>query len=81
MRLRLDLRYLRYRDVAERLRKLAGCEPVRQGAGSHERWKNRLGYRFTVPRHAGDLSPDTVRKIIQQAGLKMGLEEFATAEV
>ncbi len=69
--------YLRYPEVAQRLRKLAGCTMVRQ-AGGHEIWQNPHGHRFPVPRHPGDLRPGTLQKIIRQAGLQLSLQEFAS---
>jgi len=74
-RRRLGLRYLRYRDVADRLRS-AGCQEIRAGSGSHVIWENPNGRRFPVPRHPGDLRRGTLAKLIKQAGLSMSVTEF-----
>jgi hypothetical protein len=78
-RLALSLRYLKYRDVAERLRRVARCEIVRQGHGSHEIWRAPNGASFPVPRHPGDLARGTLAKIIKQSGLDMSLSEFVAS--
>lgn len=78
-RLGLNLRYLRYRDVSEKLRRLGGCVVVRQGSGSHEIWKAPNGTRFPVPRHPGEFHRGLLSKIIKQAGLQMPLSQFLQA--
>jgi predicted RNA binding protein YcfA (HicA-like mRNA interferase family) len=80
-RTRLGLRYLRYRDLADRLKKLAGCQPVRQGHGSHEIWETPKGHRFPVPRHPGDFGRGLLAKIIKEAGLNLSVSEFVEARV
>ena len=80
-RTRLGFRYLRYRELAEKLKKLAGCQPVRQGNGSHEIWEAPNGQRFPVPRHPGDLGKGLLAKIIKQAGLNLSVSEFVEARV
>ena len=72
----LNLRYLRYRELREKLLTLAKCEPVRQGAGSHEIWRNPQGKTFPVPRHPGDLHRGLLASIIKQAGLQMSVSQF-----
>ena len=79
VRLNLDLRYLRYRDLRQKLIELGGCQYVREGKGGHEIWQSRQGHRFPVPRHPGDLHQGTLAKIIKQAGLTMSLSEFMAA--
>ncbi len=74
-RLRLRMRFLRYRDLARRLR-IAGAEIVGSGKGSHEKWRASDGNTFVVPRHPGDLASGTLAKIIKQAGLGMSVSEF-----
>ena len=74
-----DMRALRYREVAKKLRDLAGCEIVRDGKGSHAVWRGPNGKTFPVPRHPGDLCGGTLSKIIKQAGLEMPLSEFVRA--
>jgi len=76
-RIRTRGHHLRYRDVAERLRRLASCTEARQ-KGSHVTWRNREGHTFTVPRHPGDLKKGTLRSIIRGAGLQMTLSEFVS---
>jgi predicted RNA binding protein YcfA (HicA-like mRNA interferase family) len=78
-RLSLNLRYLRYRDLRERLIDLGECQFVREGKGGHEIWQSRHGHRFPIPRHPGDLRPGTLAKIIKEAGLDMSLSEFMAA--
>lgn len=65
---------IRARDLKKAL-KAVGCYFLRDGA-NHEVWKSKLGKRFSIPRHPGDMSNDTIRKIISQAGISMGLNEF-----
>ena len=78
-RLGLGLRFLRNRELIEKLRDLAGCEFVRHGRG-HDIWKSRAGKPFSVPRHPGDLRTGTLAKIIRQAGLNMTVQEFRAAK-
>jgi predicted RNA binding protein YcfA (HicA-like mRNA interferase family) len=79
-RTRLGLRYLRYRDLAEKLRKLAGCKFVRHG-NRHEIWETPQGHHFPVPIHPGDLGRGLLAKIIKQAGLNLSVSEFIAAKV
>ncbi len=72
----LHLRYLRYHDLAERLRRLGHCRFVRAGRGGHEIWETPNGHRFPVPRHPGDLRRGTLAKIIKEAGLSLSGSEF-----
>jgi predicted RNA binding protein YcfA (HicA-like mRNA interferase family) len=78
-RLNLNLRYLRYRDLRQKLIELGGCRYVREGKGGHEIWQSRAGHRFPVPRHPGDLRQGTLAKIIKEAGLDMSISEFMAA--
>lgn len=80
-RLKLGLRYVRYRDVSERLRRLGGCKIVREGRGSHEMWETPKGHRFPIPRHPGDFGRGLLAKIIKQAGLNLSVSEFLEARV
>ena len=60
----------RYRDVAKRLRRF-GFALDRQGAGSHEVWKNADNGRFVLlPNHPGDLAEGTLRSILKQGGIE-----------
>ncbi len=59
----------RYREIVRRL-KLFGFEFHRQGAGSHEIWRNPSTLRYTaIPNHPGDLPEGTLRAILKQAGI------------
>lgn len=78
-RLRLGTRFLRYRDVAQRLRDLAGCEETGVAEGSHVKWRAPNGRTFPVPRHPGDLRKGTLSAILKQAGLRMSISEFVAA--
>jgi predicted RNA binding protein YcfA (HicA-like mRNA interferase family) len=66
---------LKPRDVRKKLRKL-GCEKLPEG-GKHEIWRGRTGEEIEIPRHPRGLAPGTLRSIIKEAGLEMGLKEFA----
>ena len=78
-RLDLKLRYLRYRDLSDKLQRLAGCKVVREGRGSHEIWETPEGHHFPVPRHPGDFGRGLLSKIVKQAGLQMSVSEFMQA--
>ena len=80
-RLKLNLRYLTHFELRKKLRKLADCDFVRPGKGSHEIWKSPSGKKFPVPIHPRDLSVDVLRRIIKQAGLNMSVKEFIQAKV
>jgi hypothetical protein len=75
----LNLRYLRYRELQEKLKTLARCEPLRQGHGSHEIWKTPDGRKFPIPRHPGDIHRGLLASIIKQSGLQMSVTEFLAA--
>jgi predicted RNA binding protein YcfA (HicA-like mRNA interferase family) len=69
---------MRYSDIVSRLRK-AGFVFDRQAKGSHEIWYNaETGRRTTVPHHAGDIPPGTIRAIIRGTGLSV--EDFLDIE-
>jgi predicted RNA binding protein YcfA (HicA-like mRNA interferase family) len=56
-----------YRELAAILR-TNGCQPVRQGKGSHEIWHSPVNDRnFTVPRKTK--SRHTANEVLKQAGL------------
>ena len=78
---RLGERYLTYRGLEKRLRKLLGCKRLRGGKGSHERWQAPDGSRFTVPRHPGDLRKGTLAQIVRDAGWKSHISEFLRERV
>jgi len=67
------------REVKEKLKIMAGCSFHSQGA-KHEKWKNKDGKIFTLPRHVGDLGYGLLSKIIKQAGLEMGVSKFLSAK-
>jgi predicted RNA binding protein YcfA (HicA-like mRNA interferase family) len=75
----LGLRYLRRRDLIDRLKNLAGCVLVREGS-EHEVWRAADGQCFAIPRHR-DIAKGTVSKIIKQAGLNLSYEQFLQAEL
>lgn len=75
----LNLRYLRYRDLRDKLLKIARCEPIRQGKGSHEIWRSPSGHTFPVPRHPRDINDGLLSSIIKQAGLNMSVTQFRAA--
>ncbi len=59
----------KYRDVARRLRRF-GFEFDRQGAGSHEIWRqSTTGRKVTIPCHAKDMAEGTLRAILREAGI------------
>jgi predicted RNA binding protein YcfA (HicA-like mRNA interferase family) len=64
-RLPANVRYLRYREVIQKLRS-AGCRFVREGKGSHEIWETPSGERFPVPRHPGDLAHGTAQALLKR---------------
>ncbi len=67
----------KYKDVVRKLRKL-GFEFVRQGAGSHEIWRNpETKRKVTVAFHAGDMPEGTLRKILREGGIDV--DEFLNA--
>ena len=76
----LGLRYIGYRQLSKRLRKLAGCRPVGHGS-NHEIWEDRNGAKFPVPRHPRDLATGTLRTIIREAGLDLSISEFVSTKV
>ncbi|MGO9485515.1 MAG: type II toxin-antitoxin system HicA family toxin [Rhodomicrobium sp.] len=48
----------------------SGFEFHRQGAGSHEIWRNPSTLRYTaIPNHPGNLPEGTLRAILKQAGI------------
>lgn len=55
------------KDLARLLRE-AGCEPVRQGKGSHEIWRSPVNGK-TFPVTANIESRYTANAILKQAGL------------
>jgi predicted RNA binding protein YcfA (HicA-like mRNA interferase family) len=63
------------RKVVKKLRQLVGLEMVREG-GRHEVWKTAAGNIVEIPCHGRDLGGGLLRKILRQADLDMGLEEF-----
>lgn len=58
-----------YREIVKRLKKL-GFVFYRQGAGSHEIWKNETTRFFTtIPNHPGDMPEGTLRAILKQSNI------------
>jgi len=63
------------RKIISKLNKLVGVSLHRNG-GNHDIYRATNGCTFPMPRHAKDLKKGTLRSILQQCGLQMGLEEF-----
>ena len=61
--------------LIKKLKELAQLEFVRSG-GKHDIYKTPAGKTIPIPRHPHDLGRGLVHKIIREAGLNMGLEEF-----
>jgi predicted RNA binding protein YcfA (HicA-like mRNA interferase family) len=61
--------------LIKKLKRLVGLELVREG-GRHQVWKTSAGKTVEIPRHPRDLGNGLLRKILNQVGLNMGLEEF-----
>lgn len=58
-----------YREVVRRIRTF-GFAFDRQGAGSHEIWRNAAtARRVTVPHHPGAMPEGTLRAILREAGI------------
>jgi len=67
----------KYRDVVHRLRAF-GFVFDRQGAGSHELWRQEAsGRKVTVPHHSRDMPEGTLRAILREAGIDV--DEFLKA--
>ena len=63
----------KYRQVIRKLKKV-GFEFDRQAAGSHEIWFNpKTGRYTTIPNHPGDMPEGTLREILKQAKVEVGL--------
>lgn len=63
----------KYRQVIRKLKKI-GFEFDRQAAGSHEIWFNsKTGRYTTIPNHPGDMPEGTLREILKQAKVEVGL--------
>lgn len=69
------LRYFRHRDVAKSLMHL-GASFIRQGKGSHEVWRSKLGKNIIVPNHPGGLPTGTITNIMRQAGFRGSIDDF-----
>ena len=63
------------RDVIRKINTLKGFTLHRHG-GNHDIWITDEGRSVPFPRHAGDLSTGTLRSILKQAGIEMGIDEF-----
>jgi predicted RNA binding protein YcfA (HicA-like mRNA interferase family) len=58
-----------YRIVIKKLKKF-GFTFLRQGAGSHEIWKNETTNQYTtIPNHPGDIPEGTLSAILKQSGI------------
>lgn len=63
------------RDAINKIKKLKGFTLLRHGR-SHDIWRTDDGKTVPFPRHAGDLSMGTLRSILREAGINMGIDEF-----
>jgi predicted RNA binding protein YcfA (HicA-like mRNA interferase family) len=81
LRAGLGLRYLNYKQLSKRLRKLGDCKPTGKGKGSHEIWTCPGGGKFPIPKHPRDLPTGTLRSIIREAGLDLSVAQFVSAKV
>ena len=64
-------------EVSRKLRTF-GFEFDREGAGSHEVWRQgTTGQEITLPHHAHDMVEDTLRAILREAGIDV--DEFLKA--
>jgi len=61
--------------LIKKLKRLVGLELLREG-GRHQVWKTSAGKIVEIPRHPRDLGNGLLRKILNQVGLNMGLDEF-----
>jgi predicted RNA binding protein YcfA (HicA-like mRNA interferase family) len=61
--------------LIEKLKKLVGLRFVKQGK-KHGMWKTAEGKKIPIPRHTKDLGRGLLKKIIEQAGLTMGIDDF-----
>ncbi len=61
--------------LVKKLREMVGLILVREG-GRHQVWKTTSGRLVEIPRHPRDLGRGLLRKILTQAGIQMGLDEF-----
>jgi hypothetical protein len=48
--------------------------------GNHAMMRAKNGHRFSVPRHAADLSYGRLAEIIKQAGVNMSVSQFQNAK-
>lgn len=69
---------MRYGELTRKLRKL-DCEFTRQGAGSHEIWRNRsTGRHAPIPYHrTKEIGPVLLGRILGELGISR--EEFDQA--
>ena len=59
---------MKFREI-ENIILLNGWYQVKQ-KGSHHQYKHPTKHgKVTIPEHGGDLNPDTVKSIMEQAGL------------
>ena len=62
--------------LAKKLKEVANLEFVRHG-GNHDVYRTPSGKTTYIPRHPRDLGPGVIRSILREAGLDIGLHEFA----
>lgn len=68
------------REVIKKLEFLVGLQRRREG-GKHSIWETSTGLTVVFPRHARDLRRGTLRKILKQAGIQMGLDRFLSLQI
>lgn len=62
-------------DLIRKLHKIVGLKYLRQ-RGSHSIWVTGEGRRVVIPRHSRDLTKGMIDRILDDAGLAMGVAEF-----
>jgi predicted RNA binding protein YcfA (HicA-like mRNA interferase family) len=67
-------------QLAKKLGVLAGIQFVRHD-GNHDIYQTPTGKTIPIPRHPRDLGRGLLRKILSEAGLGMGIEEFCGRNV
>ncbi len=68
------------REIIKKLEFLVGLQWRREG-GRHSIWETSTGLTVVFPRHARDLRRGTLRNILRQAGIQMGLDRFLSLQI
>jgi len=62
---------MKYKDIAKKLT-AAGWEMIRNGVGSHQRWRNKkTGYCTTISASHGKFENYQVRNLEKQFGVRL----------